>query len=379
MSDEKHSTCGVVGRRQGSRKRMMRWMALGILFVGMTCLPLNVFAKESESASSAIDAWSTAQKASTDPSSSPYSYAWDDPTSEVEAKNGIAVQSGVSLPATLDLRTRGVVTPVKYQNPWGTCWGFSAIAASETSILTDLGTTYATSGLDLSELQLAYFVYYPTPESQGTQAGEGFHISDAMAAKNPNYGLQIGGEMVYATTLFSSGTGPLYEKYIPYKNAEDVIYCSVKLPSLDKTISMPLDEDAIAALEAQGATVTKRYHAKTIYTVDEMTGEKSSPETPATWKVDDSYYASTSFELEESNILPEYRILDSKGNYIGTSEDAIEATKRELYEGRAISVGFYADQSRPGKLTENAYIDVENWAHYTYKEEVANHAVTIVG
>ena len=32
---------------------------------------------------------------------------------------------------------QSIVTPVKDQSPWQTCWGFSAIAASESSILSE--------------------------------------------------------------------------------------------------------------------------------------------------------------------------------------------------------------------------------------------------
>ena len=53
-----------------------------------------------------------------------------------EGSGAIGLQA--SYPAKYDLRDEGVVTPVKFQNPWGTCWGFSAIAASETSILSEL-------------------------------------------------------------------------------------------------------------------------------------------------------------------------------------------------------------------------------------------------
>ena len=44
-----------------------------------------------------------------------------------------------TFPSHFDLRERGTVTPVKAQNPWGTCWSFATAAASETSILNTLG------------------------------------------------------------------------------------------------------------------------------------------------------------------------------------------------------------------------------------------------
>lgn len=40
-------------------------------------------------------------------------------------------------PAKFDLREQGVVTPVKLQNPWSSCWAFAVAAASETSILSE--------------------------------------------------------------------------------------------------------------------------------------------------------------------------------------------------------------------------------------------------
>lgn len=77
------------------------------------------------------------------------------------------------------------MTPVKLQNPWGTCWGFSAIAASETSILSELknaGMNYSSTSpfYDLSERQLAWFAYSPIPEGdESGQGGEGMvNLSD---------------------------------------------------------------------------------------------------------------------------------------------------------------------------------------------------------
>ena len=46
-----------------------------------------------------------------------------------------------TLPARFDLRERGVFTPIKNQEPWGTCWSFATIAAAEASILSELGMT----------------------------------------------------------------------------------------------------------------------------------------------------------------------------------------------------------------------------------------------
>ena len=69
-----------------------------------------------------------------------------------------------TFPAKFDLRDRGTVTPVRSQSPWGTCWSFATIAASENSILNSLGLTTDSyrekygEELDLSEKHLAWTI-----------------------------------------------------------------------------------------------------------------------------------------------------------------------------------------------------------------------------
>ena len=49
-----------------------------------------------------------------------------------------------------------------------------------------------------------------------------------------------------------------------------------------------------------------------------------------------------------------------------------------------MTIAFCADNSQPGQISETAFInpgdnETETWAHYTYYDAGANHAVTIVG
>ena len=107
-------------------------------------------------------------------------------------------------PAKLDLRGRGTVTPVKDQAPWGSCWSFGTMAASETSILNTLGMTaeeYESkygAPMDLSEKHLAWFSKTALPEADAYpegqypyepgQAGEGSHPVDEAATSRYNFG-----------------------------------------------------------------------------------------------------------------------------------------------------------------------------------------------
>jgi len=59
-----------------------------------------------------------------------------------------------TFPARYDLRDLGYVTPVRNQDPYGTCWAHSAFAAIESNLLKN-----GNGATDLSEWHLAYFAY----------------------------------------------------------------------------------------------------------------------------------------------------------------------------------------------------------------------------
>ena len=116
----------------------------------------------------------------------PFDFENDSDTQKLDEAAG-------SFPERFDLRhcdTDGdgvyenYVTPVKLQNPFGTCWGFGAVAAAEISLL---GSGLARADgygpvadpangvkeLDLSEKHLAYFASTPLNDRNASQDGEG--------------------------------------------------------------------------------------------------------------------------------------------------------------------------------------------------------------
>ncbi len=102
------------------------------------------------------------------------------------------------------------VTPVKRQDPWGTCRGFSAIAAAETSILWELRELgyqeIPPEALDLSERHLAWFTRTAISENDpnfSNQGGEGIIMREGAPP------LDTGGSTFLATSIFSSGFGPV--------------------------------------------------------------------------------------------------------------------------------------------------------------------------
>lgn len=123
---------------------------------------------------------------------------------------------------------------------------------------------------------------------------------------------------------------------------------------------------------------------------DELLVDKEKPlyySTEGTWAVtDESLRYAQAIELEETRVLPVPATFeDTNGDGESTADeyrynaDATDAIKQELMEDRAVSIAFCADQSMPGQVTEQGYMNPDTWAHYTYTPESANHAVTIVG
>ena len=111
-----------------------------------------------------------------------------------------------SLPAKYDARKENIITPVKDQGYWGTCWSFSAISCAETSLIKKYPDTYSKSNIDLSEIQHAYFSYNDAPDKLNM-------TGDRNIALKKDW-LDIGGNVFVSSTTFAKGFGVAYENSI---------------------------------------------------------------------------------------------------------------------------------------------------------------------
>ncbi len=108
------------------------------------------------------------------------------------------------LPSSYDLRDEGLVTSVKNQGYYGSCWTFAAASALETSMIKN---GLADQSIDLSEVQLCYFAYTgagtPYPGLEG----------DTVTPLVPGVSfLDVGGEGFFTSYLLASWTGPVTEE-----------------------------------------------------------------------------------------------------------------------------------------------------------------------
>ena len=315
---------------------------------------------------SAIDGWSTALTSTLN--NSFYSAYNSEGTTAAATK---------TFPSELDLRDRGVVTPVKNQGDANTCWAHAAIAASETSILSELGTTYAKTGLDLSERHLAYFAYVGAPEAYvgADQAGEGFVSNEvAEGAPSPSSVLMIGGFQASASTLFSAGIGPVLESTAPYKSDKGLIACSVydenstePIPGYKIPSAYYLTHEEVQAKKAEWDAKGFEYTISNGYAVSGFGLDDPG------WGLEYTLYGKSAYTLEQSYLLPDVRIMDASGHYAGTNDEAIAAIKEQLNAGRAVTIAV-------GISTADFYNE-DTGAFYNNSNDArgAAHAMTVVG
>jgi C1A family cysteine protease len=287
-----------------------------------------------------------------------------------------------TLPTAFDLRdpngdgdrSDSVVTPVKSQYPWGCCWAFASIAASETSILSKLGTTYAETPLDLSERQLVNSVFAENgaPESAvgSAQAGEGYHHADF--SKSNNEGYEQGGRATFSIALFAAGAGLVPESLAPFQNEEGIKVCNVTKAGSSTTEKMYLTDAQITTYKAQGATVTPLHYAGNY-------GGEHDNDNATTWSTSENLWFQSPYVLDNGNVLPSTRVLDSDEKYLSTNMEAVSAIKGELYSGRGIFMTYRYDASAANDQGLSKYFDNNTCSHYTWESGGANHAVTIVG
>lgn len=257
------------------------------------------------------------------------------------------------IPASFDLRNvdtdgdgigdRCYVTPVRFQNPFASCWAFAAIAAAETSLL---GSVHADDPdawktLNLSEKQLAYFSHMLLNDPSSPQNGEGQTATDSTKM----FDVYGGGSTTMAVKAFAQGIGPSDEH--------------PDLPGIGEFFE---------------------YHGKERITVqDYMDGrfEKYHYSDEDDWNIPDEFRFHQDYVLADSHLLPSPAQVSGFDEY-EYNEDGTTAIKQQLLQKRGVMISMLADASTPTSMATRKYIS-DNWAHYTWDFGSSNHSVTIIG
>ena len=329
-----------------------------------------------------------------------------------EAANAL-IEEAKKLPSKIDLRDyngKNYVTPVKYQAPYASCWAFSIAGAAEISYLfaNDLGVPAGevNDNADFSEKHINWFMYnrikpddVNETDIEASQIGEGFNTTIAQK-KDTNAVYSFGGNMGYASNFLASGFGPVKESYEVDGTTPFVYSGKNGWRDNDRNES---EEEAAARKDyyydyyktksyslVEEGEIEYQYQYHDWYNENWKKGNKYYNESfsGSNYSIYDDWSlpSGTAYRIpgvgaffKNSNVLPAPANCDEKGKY-SFNEEGVAAIKLELAKGNGVSIGYFADESKPGQKTgDDGFMNTTNWAQYYVGLAMANHAVTVVG
>ena len=344
----------------------------------------------------------------------------------VAAATVIIANSGDDLPEKFDQRDRGIVTPVKYQNPWGTCWSFGSTGAAETSVLTYLGMTAQQFrekegyDLDFSEKHLAWFALNAVTEAEtDSQVGEGYML---VRETDYHYIYDNGGRATMAASLYSTGVGPVLEgglfrymgengttalkffeedtlpdlpntksylNYVAKDSFGDAAGYEHFLATVDndvldnlldnyRTRGIPLDPSvdaaSIKADTEEGfktmATAFREYLIP-VFTKSNQYSDMDNWVIPLGEPSQRNY--TSGYTMINGNLLVPPCTVNGNNEWTGLSDERMELIKKELYAGHGMGMSYYYDKET---------LNTDTWAQFNSSNDrlgTTNHAIQLVG
>ncbi|MBQ3418323.1 MAG: hypothetical protein IJH32_10900 [Ruminococcus sp.] len=318
------------------------------------------------------------------------------------------------LPDQVDLRNfngKNYVTPVKKQDPFGSCWAFGIAGAAEISFLHDNGLGVPAGEvndlIDISEKYINWYMFHAITEDDtalgcvpASQVGEGVDPFKAEET-NRNAVYEFGGNGGFASNFFASGFGPVDEDEevdgsYPYlyrgKNGwrnndemseEERAACIgyFALKQKDELLPLLLEMGTISSEEEYDAWFEANWEegdCNKNFLLPDGSGYAAFDD----WTLPlNSKYRNVGMlsYFKRSYVLPAPAVGDENGDY-KFNPLGIYAMKSELFNGHGIAISFLADQSQPGQESgDDGYMNTTNWAQYYTGDVRSNHTVTVVG
>ena len=244
---------------------------------------------------------------------------------KIKADNNML--KAVYLPSKYNLADSNLVSKVKNQNPYGTCWAFSTLASLESTLIK---SGNADSSVDLSEKHLIWFNYNGADSStdKSLYAGNDSFVS---AGYSP---FLLGGSMYMASSTLMRRYGAADESKAPYEFSSGT--------ELDSSLKNEAD----------------------IY----LKNAAFLPETVAF--TTDDYGSVTNQELFDSN----------------TVATSIKEIKENIYTKGAVAASYYCSDAMTGNTSNDKYWN-NTYKSYYFNAKLSgadnfnspNHGITLVG
>lgn len=107
---------------------------------------------------------------------------FDEETAESKAGYKIGRNRAVAIPKEYDSRKQGVISPVKNQGSLGCCWTFGILESAQAGYLSSHKESGADS-IDLSEWQLAYFMYNQPVDGLSLTLGDDNYVEEKVGSR----------------------------------------------------------------------------------------------------------------------------------------------------------------------------------------------------